>query len=124
MTNAISLISTVSKVFEIIIKKRFLKFIEKYQIFNKRQYGFMPGRSPDYAIFDHVSTIARCREAKDEVTAVYVHPRKVFHTGNHDILVRKLENAGFGGKILTWPVSYLKGRRQAVTIGKERSEFC
>lgn len=62
---SILLISAVSKIFETVMKKKFLLFMEKYQIINKRQYGFMPHRSLEDAVFDHIRAFAIGREAEN-----------------------------------------------------------
>ena len=82
----ISLLSTVGKVFELLIKKRVMKFLMQTEFFSDRQYGFLPGRSTEDALSDHVSQIVEAIENGYRVAGVYIDVRKAFDTVDHEIL--------------------------------------
>lgn len=50
----ISILSVLSKILEKIIHGRLLGFLQKYEYFSPKQYGFLHGRSTKNAILDKV----------------------------------------------------------------------
>ena len=67
---------------------RLVKYLEKYNILYKHQYGF---RSKDMAVFIDLS--------------------KAFDTINHDVLLYKLCHYGIRGISNKWFCSYLSNRK-------------
>ena len=51
-----------------------------------------------------------------EVDAIYLDLSKAFHKVPHSLLLRKLENYGIGGSLLSWFQSYLTNRQQRVVL--------
>ena len=47
---------------------------------------------------------------------IYLDFAKAFDKVSHKILLKKLENLGIGGKILTWLKSFLSNRFQSVSV--------
>ena len=47
---------------------------------------------------------------------IFVYLQKIFDTVNHSILIGKLEHYGIRGVAYSWFESYLKGRKQYVSI--------
>lgn len=113
----ISLLSVVSKIFEKIVKERMLKFLDKFSFFADKQFGFLPRRSVEDALFRKISEIATQLERGKSVAVVYVDLCKAFDTVDFEILLRKLFNAGFRGPIYGWLRSYLTEREQMVKVG-------
>ena len=56
-----------------------------------------------------------------KVGGVYLDIAKAFDTVNHDILLRKLEYYGFRANTLMWFESYLKNRKQYVSVRDQNS---
>ena len=50
------------------------------------------------------------------VDCVYLDMSKAFNKVRHNLLINKLRDAGFGGKLLDWLHAYLYDRRQRVTV--------
>ena len=54
---------------------------------------------------------------------IFIDLRKAFDTVNHDILLNKLEHYGIRDSMLDWFRSYLKDRKQYVSINEQSSEL-
>lgn len=112
----ISLLSTVSKLFEKIIHGRLLMFWMKYGVFSPNQFGFLPERSTEMAVFGQMKEVVQGLEEGDFVAAVYFDIMKAFDAVQHNLLIKKLENYGIRGVFLEWFRTYLIGRTQKVKI--------
>ena len=124
----IALLSVISKVFESLIKERMLKFLLKNNYFSPQQYGFLPNKSTDDALVDQVTEITKNLEEGKSVVAVYLDITRAFDTVTHQMLLTKLENAGFRGRMLDWFESHLVNRYQRVklnnVLGKRLTVEC
>lgn len=125
MTNyrPISLISSLAKIVERIIKKRLLKFLEKYELISKKQFGFREKTSTDDAIFHLTSNIYRKLEKSKKVLCVFLDLAKAFDTVDHRILIDILNNLGIRGPALKLFKSYLFDRQQMVAIENHHSSY-
>ena len=60
----ISVLPTLSKIFDGIISKRLRSFFEKHALMNPNQYGFRKNRSTELAVFSMINRITKSFEAK------------------------------------------------------------
>lgn len=118
----ISLVSSISKVFEKGIKNRMLKFLKKIRFLSNKQFGFKKHMSTEDALLDFCTNIFVGLDQKKNCAGLFIDITKAFDTVNHDILIHKLYRAGFRGFILDWFKSYLKNRTQRVVIGEKSSD--
>jgi len=119
----ISILQTLSKIFEKIVAKRLRKYLDCSKFFSEKQFGFRPGRNIDQAVMQHVTEIVGEIEGSKTVAAIYLDIRKAFDTVNHQILLSKLQNCGVRGTLLSWFTSYLTDRKQCVKIDKTCSRM-
>ena len=112
----ISILPTMSKIFEKCISNRLITFLNKYDVIFPRQFGFRTGRSTADAFLSMVEYVYSCLNRKEHCIGVFIDLKKAFDTVNHEILLGKLERSGIRGLPLRWMASYLKDRRQCVTI--------
>ena len=81
----ISTLSSFRKVFEKLIYNQLYRFLEKYSILYKYQFGFSKGYSTEQAILEITDSL------KKFVTyGLFLDFSKVFYTINNDILLSKL----------------------------------
>ena len=119
----VSLLSSISKVFEKLLQSRMIKFWKKNSIISGNQYGL---RSKRYCIDAIVSITEFIRteiEKKSLGQACFIDLQKAFDTLDHNILLQKLEKYGYRGPILDMMKSYLSDIWQYVDMnGKETNQ--
>jgi hypothetical protein len=87
------------------------------------QYGFRKGRSCEHALLAAQNCILDTLNKNEIALLLLIDFSKAFDMVDHDILLSKLSRYGIRGNALKWMQSYLRGRRQYVTIdGKNSSE--
>lgn len=119
----ISLLSTISKIFEKVMKNRVVKFLNKTNFFSSVQFGFQKEKSTEDALLRFCSQIFSNLDRKLFTSGLFVDISKAFDMVNHEILLRKLNKAGFRGFMLNWFKSYLENRPQRVKIDDTRSRI-
>ena len=122
----ISILSIFNRIFEKLMCKRLVNFIEKHNLINNAQYGFRTGFSTNHAILDIISSIQSNMDKKRFSCAVFINLKKAFDTVDHSILLKKLYIYGVRGILNDWFKSYLLNRTQITEIdgfisGKEHS---
>lgn len=117
----ISLLSSIAKIFEKIMKKRFLNYVCKIQFLNDKQKGFMAGKSTEDALLTFLSQIFISLNQSNSCMGLFIDIKKAFDTVNHKILLTKLWAIGFRGIIFNWIRSYLENRQQFVRVGSALS---
>ena len=103
-----------TKIFELVIKNRLLKFWEKCSIFSPTQFGFRKGYSTILAITQLHDHLLDKQESGKTVSAIFLDLAKTFHTVAHDTLLSKLEHYGIRGLPQQLFQSYLTNRIQFV----------
>ena len=119
----ISLLSSFSKIYEKLMHKRIVEFMEKNNSFYEMQYGFRSGRSCEHALLNAQSTLLNSLNKNQISLLLLIDFSKAFDMVEHSILLKKLYHYGIRGTALNWLKSYLENRQQFVTInGKDSSK--
>ena len=108
--------SPLSKVFEKIILKRLLSFLDKNKILYDYQFGFRHHYSTELAIFELIDYISKLLDEGKDAVGIFLDLSKAFDTVNTDILLQKLSVYGIRGVALSLFESYLKNRIHYVQI--------
>ena len=103
--------------------KRLINFIDKYNILFNKQFGFRLGHSTDHAILCILDKIQSAVESGLFSCGVFLDLSKAFDTVNHSILLDKLEHYGIRGIAKEWFSSYLRNRKQFVSINNTCSDY-
>jgi len=119
----ISILPILSKIFETIVNKQLIHFLEKNHTLNDKQFGFRKKHSTGLALADLVSDIADKLDNGFITFGIFIDLRKAFDTINHDILFHKLWHYGIRGLPLNWFKDYLSNRHQSVYIDNVHSSF-
>ena len=112
-----SLTSVVSKIAEILIKEKWVRYLEENGIISNRQFGFRQGKSCVMNLLSFYTLVIKgVKNRYGWMDAVYLHIKKAFDRVPHRRLLWKLKHiGGLGGKILDWMQNYLKdGEMRAV----------
>ena len=117
----ISLLPTVSKVFERLIKKQIEPFINTW--LSKFLCGFRKGYNPQYAILNMLRDWQKSLNTSGRVGAVLMDLSKAFDCLPHDLIIAKMAAYGFGHQALRLFPSYLTNRKHRVRIGSSISEY-
>ena len=109
----ISLLSCISKLFEKLIFKRISNFAAKNNLIDKHQFGFRSNHFCTHAILS-ITNFFRESIDKKFGYSCFIVLKKVFDTIDQKILLDKLYQHGFRGKIHKLMTNYLTGRKQYV----------
>lgn len=74
----ISLLSNFAKIFEKIIKKRLISFLENHKLLSKNQFGFRPGIGTENALFSTTEFIYNELDSSNKVLALFLDLAKAF----------------------------------------------
>ena len=119
----ISILPTISKIYEKIVKNQLVHFLEKFNLFDSCQYGFRQNRSTTQAILSHLQYIYDGLDSGQTVVSFYLDFSKAFDCIDHEILFEKLACCGIRGVTLEWFKSYLTGRNQYVSVNGVNSNI-
>ena len=110
----ISVLPVIAKVFEKIVNKRVVEFLESNAILYKHQYGFRKKYSTKLSVINLVNSLIKSIDEGKHTLGIFVDFKKAFDTINHKILLSKLSFYGIRGKALQWFSSYLANRSQII----------
>ena len=119
----VSTLPIFGKIFEKIIYKRFISFLESKGILNDGQFGFRKNHSTGHAIHHSVNIVKEALNRGHEVLGIFIDLSKAFDTIDHRILLSKLEHYGVRGVPNSLLRSYLTGRTQYTEVLGEKSKL-
>ena len=117
----ITLLSNISKIIEKIMHQRLNKFLEENNCFYNLQFGLHLNLSTNNALLSIIENIQTDLDNGDFAAGVFIDLKKAFDTVDHDILLKKLEYYGVRGLLKDWFQSYLKNRKQFVSVNNSTS---
>ena len=120
----ISLTSHVVKIFERIIRKQLVQYLEGNNLICSDQHGFRAGKSCLSQLLTHIDIILRNGLEGLETDVLYLDFAKAFDKVDHEILLRKLSNFGIRGPFLQWFTNFLSNRYQMVQVNSVKSYCC
>ena len=119
----VSLLNSISKIFEKVVHKQLSAYFKKHKLFYKSQYGFRDEHSTELASMELIDRVMNSFEKKHTPLAIYMDLSKAFDTLDHKILLHKLDYYGIKGSELNWFKSYLSDRKQYVQIEESSSTY-
>ena len=117
----ISLLTSISKVFEKTVFDQLFSYFAPYLCDN--QYGFRKLHSTEHAILELVDRITNDLDQGQPSLAIFLDLSKAFDTLDLNILLYKLKFYGIGDTALKWFKSYLFNRPHYVQIQESKSDI-
>ena len=117
----VSVLSSVSKVFEKVIFNQIYKYFHDNNLFHGSQYGFRTNHSTELATLEFLDRIMIEMDKDKTPLSIFLDLSKAFDTIDHDILLYKLHYYGFRNKSFSLIKSYLENRQQYVQIENVKS---
>ena len=108
----ISILSSVSKVFERLMYNQLFRYFCNLKMFYKSQYGFRKHHSTEYAVLELIDRVSYAMDQNLLPVNIYLDLSKAFDTLDHNILLHKLNYYGVKGNSLSLLKSYLTNRTQ------------
>ena len=119
----ISVLSSLSKILERFVSSHLLDHLCKYNLLSECQYGCRPYHSCETLLLRLTDKWLESMDNGYLTGLLLIDFRKAFdHEKNHEILIKKLACYGVEGNVLQWFSSYLKERKQRVSIGSSLSD--
>lgn len=119
----ISLLSTFAKIYEKLMKKKLINFLERTNFISKFQFGFREGLNTEHALKNFMDSVFDGLNHSKKVSGLFLDIKKAFDTVDHKILLEKIYNCGIRGNVYNWFESYLTGRNQCVKLNMTFSNF-
>jgi len=111
----VALLPAIARLVERIIAQELKGYLKDQGILPKFQHGFRAKHSPETAITQLISQIAKARDAHEIAIVISMDLAGAFDTIDHKLLCRKLEKiCGITADALKLIESYLNGRKQRV----------
>jgi hypothetical protein len=108
----ISLLTSISKIFEKVIYRRLCKYLVNNNILTNEQFGFRENSSTDKAIYRLLDHILMALNDRHNLGGIFCDLENAFNCVNHNILLSKLEFYGISSLMHKLITLYLERRYQ------------
>ena len=112
----VALTNHMYKIFERVVRKEIVIYLEDNDLMNVTQHGFRSGRSTTTQLLEYFDSVLSMVEEGHYVDSIYLDFAKAFDKVDHNILLTKMAKLGIRGHLYTWISSFLKCRQQAVRV--------
>ena len=100
-----------------------LEHVEKYEIINKKQFGFLKRKSSNDTVISLTESVNSLLEENETVVSIFLDLAKVFNSISHKIFLEKTTKYGFSTESIAMLESFLSNRKQCVKNGIEYSNW-
>ena len=119
----ISILPTVSKIFEKHVNKHLMAYLNKYKLLHENQSGFRQKHSCQTALVKLIDDWIKHIDNGEMVGALFIDFRKAFDLVDHSILLKKLSLYRCNSTVLNWFKSYLSNRQQTIESEAGLADF-
>ena len=119
----ISLLTSISKIYERIFSNRLTSFLKTQKILYDLQFGFRDKHSTYLAMITLMDKLIQALERGEYTIGIFLDFSKAFDTVNHRILLDKLNLYGIRGVANKWVESYLSNRKQFTSYNGSNSSI-
>ncbi|KAK3089529.1 hypothetical protein FSP39_004304 [Pinctada imbricata] len=92
------------------VRDHIVDYMSLNQLFTKKQYGFMSGRSTALQLLSVLEKWTNALDEGNPVDCIYMDFQKAFDTVPHRRLISKLKSYGIDENLITWISSFLSNR--------------
>ena len=117
----VSLTSHIIKIFERVLRKIIVRYIEENNLISTNQHGFRSGRSCLTQILAHYDDVYNGFLNNEDTDSIYLDYAKAFDKVDHRLLILKLRRYNFHPNLVEWIWSFLSNRFQRVIVGSSQS---
>ena len=118
----VSLLSVAGMILEKIIAIQIEEFFEKNNLFGSFQFGFRKDKNTVSELLTLFDSLLDAKRDKKEILLIMYDLSSAFDLADHKVLIAKLKVYGFDANALKWIESYLKNRKQFVTVAGKMSK--
>lgn len=120
----ISILPSLSKIIEMALYQRLIKYFTDNNFIDSNQYGFQKNSGTLSAASTLINHLQKNCDTNTNITSscVFIDLKKAFDTVPHNLLLEKLSNYGVRGTANSLIESYLNNRKQYVNINNISSE--
>ena len=108
---------------ESIIRDHIMDHFTKNNLFSKKQFGFIKGRSTVLQLLSVLDIWTASLESGGNIDAVYTDFEKAFDKVPHRRLLSKLQSYGVNDEIVAWIKDFLCNRKQRVRVNGKFSAW-
>merc|ERR1712055_1163265 len=119
----INLLSPLSKIFENVIKYKYLIFLNKNKLIELNHLGGIKGRSADHVIVNLHQKLVNLRAQGFNVALIALDQSIFFDIISHKIFFFKLKHLNFNNEAIEIIKSYMYERKQITTINTNDSSI-
>ena len=112
----VTLTSHIIKIFERVICREVLMYLETTEKLPKNQHGFRSGKSCVSQLLQYKQWLLDGLTNGSDLDVIYIDFAKAFDKVDHRLLLEKTRRIGIGGKLLKWLTGFLEGRTQTVVV--------
>ena len=118
----LSILPTVSKIFERSATDQLVSYLDKYKKLNSTQHAYRKGHSTQTCLTEIIDYIHKERDQGRTLGLASLDLSKAFDSINHTHLLEKLGKLGLGKYAVKWCKSYLDERSQKTKFQKYTSD--
>ena len=118
----ISLLTSISKLFEKLLYSRMVNFFNTNKLFSPMQFGFRAKHSCVHAIVSITDYMRDEIDKRNSGQACFLDLKKAFDSLDHTVLMNKLYSYGFRGPTHELIEDYLSNRWQFVEVNRKKTE--
>jgi len=117
----ISLTVNLCKVLESIIRDKVIDHLEKHELINNSQHGFVKKTSCLTNLLVFMKKVTDYMDSGFPVDVIYLDFQKAFDKVPHRRLLMKLSAHGIAGDVIRWTKNWLTDRKQRVVLNGQYS---
>ena len=119
----ISILPVLSKVYEKLVHRQVVEFIESRTIFKENISGYRKEHSTTTVLLGIKDDNLHAMKRGALTLMTLADFSKAFDTIRYKTVLSKLNNLGFSNKYLIWTINYLTGRKHFVQVDEKVSDM-